>query len=885
MLEINKEISKLISEYKKYNQDISAYGLKPEIRQKELWDEFIKNLEFLHKIEKDHPQDYSLIHQLHYIKQPVGMSAVESTQEPNGTKTTTILYSVPQFLEILSEAATSLNYKRLKLIRLFWQHHNHSYIDTEVNDTDMLRAVFRNARLNANIKGIKVRITCNTQYTELRYLIIDTLCNTKQLFSIELSGHITFDEDTSTNYIFEDELKGIPHKNPFFIKISNKDYNTKNQIGMIVLDENWEPEKINIFWRVMCINRNPGSSIQIRVVGDHNEALYEKSGAILQLQLLSDLTNEELNQDTGNLPYIFRAAQQNDLMCLQYLLNRGIAFNRACKVTDPDTEFTQHFNIIHIASLHADSNILELLSTLEGANGLLSTKFQYMTSSGLKQLNALEATLHFREENVLEIVKSLFSFFNIEGIEENLIDIALKRRLYDVVICLLEQKALISKEATTIVTEISQVEDPDQDKQNLADYLKETLTPFQIIQDAGDESRIRALQEELGKLAKEYRISPETMIEAAKKEIKTKPINDFIQWHKEHPHRDINSYRDLENQSLLFCTYNKKAHSIYGYLLANGAKPANHETIGRASEEAFQPFKDATEHFFEQRIDITLFLASHTHISSSFKDPVDPVTLYQTLSKTSGGFAKAFILPILNVFRFVDADFKIMVDPNHETIAHLSGSAIKGRFMSRPYRVYVGSQNDRKLMQGTLIHELTHFACFIVYQNGCLPYKQEGEHDKETACNAIYDCMSDSESISHLDSNPYLTYFSKENFWEKYPEKETDQSGQEIGKLKRIKELIVRIPQTLLVYGQDGLEALQEHAPKLLEYYQSTFIPDCQKYVTTKEMEARTALIPSSPKRATLQPKATEESDVTHKGNESPSSTSEGGGGTKDKEW
>lgn len=872
MRSVVEEISNLLDIYNGYREKASRLEAQPIDG---FWECYDRNIALLEQARATSLEVHALIHQLECIEKP-SVEPFESN-----------LLSIIHCTDLLTEASNRLNHMRDNLISHIWKNHTIPYIDIEITDPNIFRSALRNVAFNTYVRSIKCKVACQASYSEIRNFLIDILNNDTNIFSIELTGQICFDGSLSEESIIREALTHLPREKIFFIKISNKSYITSPEYSArfndIALDPEDESQLFNDWKEVYYVRDKQGK------IGSHDtregfmkteDEYFDYYTTTKRLEIISNLTNEELSQDTGNLPYIFRAAQQSDLMCLQYLLNRGIAFNRACKVTDPNTGFEHYTNIAHLASQHAGSDVLELLSTLDRSNILFNKKLSYIMPTGQKtSLNALEATILFRKENVLETVKSLFSLFNFGELEENLINIALERGLYDVVICLLKQKAPISEEAKRTLMGIVEEEDPDQNKQMLACFLKETLTPFQIIKDAGDESRMRALQEELGKLAKEYRISPETMIEAAKKEIKTKPINDFIQWHKEHPLRDINAYRDLQNQSLLYCAYNKKAHSIYGYLLANGAKLARHERINRASEEAFQPFKDATEHFFEQRINIALFLASHTHISPSFKDSVDPVTLYQSLTKTSGDFARDFILPILNVFRFVDADFKIMVDPNHETIAHLSGSAIKGRFMSRPYRVYVGSQNDRKLMQGTLIHELTHFACFIACQNGCLPYKQEGEEDKKAACNTIYDSMSDTELIKRYNSNPYLTYFSNENFWKKYPEKETDQSGQEIGKLKRIKELIVRIPQTLLVYGQDGLEALQKHAPKLLDYYQSTFIPDCVEYVKTKEMEARTALVPSSPKRATLQPKATEEPDSSSE--RATSASPPAGGGEK----
>ncbi|MBY0544102.1 MAG: hypothetical protein K2Q14_00965 [Gammaproteobacteria bacterium] len=203
------------------------------------------------------------------------------------------------------------------------------------------------------------------------------------------------------------------------------------------------------------------------------------------------------------------------------------------------------------------------------------------------------------------------------------------------------------------------------------------------------------------------------------------------------------------------------------------------------------------------------------------------------------------IRPILQVLQYSFPPPTIIIDTIHGDIRYISCSGTERGVFNRPtHRVYVGAGDDHEDMYGTLVHELTHFACKVVYGNNSFPYRPASDDEKEMnkIVSRLYDRRGNKEFKYRVNA---LKFFRA--MFDSY-----DDMNQ------MIKESIVRVPQTLFVYKQEGLTALQEHTKKLWVYYKDKFLLACKEFVEKKNrFEEISVTWPDLGSTATFQHEAT----------------------------
>lgn len=147
----------------------------------------------------------------------------------------------------------------------------------------------------------------------------------------------------------------------------------------------------------------------------------------------------------------------------------------------------------------------------------------------------------------------------------------------------------------------------------------------------------------------------------------------------------------------------------------------------------------------------------------------------------------------------------------------------------------VGGKNSQASMEGTLIHELTHHAEFLVYANGGPPYFAGNDNgylaalDADLSANvAMYDdykrnASADDVDAADEDGAAYTTLLARLEGYSNEP-------GARIGRFSKgqVREALVGVPQCLHQYG--GAYSTR-HAPQLTAYFENVFLPEVEKFV------------------------------------------------------
>jgi hypothetical protein len=109
----------------------------------------------------------------------------------------------------------------------------------------------------------------------------------------------------------------------------------------------------------------------------------------------------------------------------------------------------------------------------------------------------------------------------------------------------------------------------------------------------------------------------------------------------------------------------------------------------------------------------------------------------------------------------------------------------------------------------SLLHELTHALAYEVFENGGNPYFQNHDEDNQKIFQQI---------VKRLQAWPHHVCDQIKQVFDSYEPKEWDL------------ELIVRVPQ-ILAENESGRAKLEQHYPDLLCYYQSIFMPLCERHI------------------------------------------------------
>lgn len=184
---------------------------------------------------------------------------------------------------------------------------------------------------------------------------------------------------------------------------------------------------------------------------------------------------------------------------------------------------------------------------------------------------------------------------------------------------------------------------------------------------------------------------------------------------------------------------------------------------------------------------------------------------------------------VQSILQIVSSDSKIRIvhDFNHDTIQHLDPSAtnrVRGRTYLKDSYIYIGSrglkphrnlsseanENRRSAALGTLIHELCHYALFLLYKNNCQPYDKCNLRSQQEYEEIIRDCES-KKHVDQLIGNVFNNYSMQ----------------------ARHAELIVRVPQIIVVYrnNYEQFSACEEAFERLFQFYEQHIVKDMtEKY-------------------------------------------------------
>lgn len=160
---------------------------------------------------------------------------------------------------------------------------------------------------------------------------------------------------------------------------------------------------------------------------------------------------------------------------------------------------------------------------------------------------------------------------------------------------------------------------------------------------------------------------------------------------------------------------------------------------------------------------------------------------------------------------------KITFDFNDETVCRMDPSnpnPADGRTYGRRGEIFVAAKmkNEDELL-GTLAHELTHFAMYLIYNNNHQPYRENSENEKtfKTVEDACYKLKAENETIRRAFENYSANEFHA--------------------------ELIVRVPQLIVLHSNNS-EELAKHRKTfkvLFDFYEDYVAPDLKAEVALKE--------------------------------------------------
>lgn len=281
----------------------------------------------------------------------------------------------------------------------------------------------------------------------------------------------------------------------------------------------------------------------------------------------------------------------------------------------------------------------------------------------------------------------------------------------------------------------------------------------------------------------------------------------------------------------------EKYCNTYAFLLMNnGKKGQNYANLDPSIKEKIQNNLDA-EHVavFDERV--FLLQRQSTYLPGANEIEEENSNLYSDILRKFYQqvlFDKDLVTyfgPILSVIIHSYPAINLHYDfTNKSTIRTYPTSTdkTKGLAVYQEKKIYLGAKNlidhdeseaNYKEFIGIFCHELTHMACFILWNNGCKPYSESLE-DKENR-------LKFKEITLDLDNRYRLgETLDKiiENVFMFYSQAEHEA------------ELIVRVPQMIAEYGKDEAFArLNKQAPELLKFYLNHVLRACKDFLAEQQ--------------------------------------------------
>jgi hypothetical protein len=169
-----------------------------------------------------------------------------------------------------------------------------------------------------------------------------------------------------------------------------------------------------------------------------------------------------------------------------------------------------------------------------------------------------------------------------------------------------------------------------------------------------------------------------------------------------------------------------------------------------------------------------------------------------------------------------DQKLSIRLDARRETVDGIAGvDDAYGVYFQGGNTVYFGgSRTSRAESRATMIHELTHFIAYELY-NSCNPYGATDTVNRDRFERIINHLRQRQRAL-----DPILQRAFGQNY---------EQYNQCAA------ELIVRVPQMIIQYqnqAPNGIERLQNQAPELLTYYRDVFLVAIREHTARLEQRA-----------------------------------------------
>lgn len=285
--------------------------------------------------------------------------------------------------------------------------------------------------------------------------------------------------------------------------------------------------------------------------------------------------------------------------------------------------------------------------------------------------------------------------------------------------------------------------------------------------------------------------------------IKANDIDKVTEFVQTHPH--VKNAYNRKNQCALLAAWEAENYQIYSLLLSKDFVIAENDM--KSMEKRVRKLCKAPNMYI-----LDLVSKSRLGLNNDEKHFDDIKKYFEALDE---------IEDMKAILRIVATAQKLTIsfDFNHDSVCGLDpknpGKAA-GRTYGSSERILIGAKRETECeLLGTLAHELTHFAMYLIYNNNCLPYLKNSENEKtfKTVVARCHTLKEKNETIENVFANG--TYNSME-----IPI-----------------ELIVRVPQLKVLNknNTDELEKIRETFKVLFDFYGNCVLPDLKAEVVLIE--------------------------------------------------
>ncbi|GKT26989.1 hypothetical protein ADUPG1_013563 [Aduncisulcus paluster] len=273
------------------------------------------------------------------------------------------------------------------------------------------------------------------------------------------------------------------------------------------------------------------------------------------------------------------------------------------------------------------------------------------------------------------------------------------------------------------------------------------------------------------------------------------------------------SWRSLDNHTALHVALLSHQYKVFALLKSYGHKRLRSERkdmpIEYFQERQCEKIREAVIHRAER---IKGYIGTMWEIYSALNS-IPMINIIIQVIKA----CPSFVL----IIDFEDHDIReISAWPGKATDFTACGRYLRSpenRVIRSPDCLYIAGKRENPLdIHATIAHELTHLALYYVFRNGCRPFyvSQDPRIFDEVILEAKSGCEQTYYPMDMIIRRVFSCYEKEE--WSK--------------------ELIVRVPEILARYGEaKGIEILQYQAPKLLEWYKTKVIPECESFIKSTD--------------------------------------------------